>query len=165
MARKTKYPFTTMAVGETAFIPYGDDKAKTAGRVHAHTSGKRFIMCEDMQDGVPGLTVHRGMDTRPFIDLDRVELEEMRQGMKGPMKNDLVRAEHLTTESQTVRKVKIRGRSVRRVGILLSQMEGVRKLKAWDGEKYITIWAVRNAEKYADFRPSELYRNFWEMLQ
>jgi len=157
--RAAVYPFTKMEPGDCAsFMGEGfQGKAYRAAMVYGHRTGKKFSgRLYVNEKGDQGITIERVDDgivaVKKNHDADAVQA--LIDWKVGVFVNDIVTA---TEAVKTLENI-IDDISPVKVGLMLHQVPGAKRIRAYDGKKQVWVWIIRNLQQYEKFTGGEIWR-------
>lgn len=157
--RAAVYPFTGMEPGDSAsFIDEGfQGRAYRAAMVYGHRTGKRFSgKLYVNEHGNQGITIERVDDGTPAVkkNHDTDAVQALIDWKAGVFVHDIVTATEAVKTLESI----IDDISPVKVGLMLHQIPGAKRIRAYTGKKQVWLWVIRNLREYEKFGGREIWR-------
>ena len=158
--REPIYPFTKMEPGESVSFPNEGFKGRAyrAAMVYAHRTGKKFTgRLWTRADGWTGIVIERTDEgdqpkrVKETTDADAVKA--LIDWKAGVFVNDIIKA---TDAVETLQGI-IPGVSPVKVGLLLRDIPGVERVRAYNGKGQVMVWVIRNLSEYRKMNGAQIW--------
>lgn len=162
--RDTIYPFTKMEPDDAVSFPGEGFKGKaySAAMVYGHRTGKKFAgRLWTEADGRTGIIIARvdgGVKTKSKPQVTDADIVKFQIDMKvGEFVYDIVRASDVVKTLKSV----IPGITPVKAGLLLKQVPGARKVRAYDGKGQHWLWIIRDTDRISVLNG----RKIWDLYK